>query len=90
MSVLDNLDIESCFDIQRLKAIIAALQKENSEYRMRLGIERRNGDKKLRAIEVINDNPGLSQVKLAKLAGCSKFLIYTIQKQMGVKHDTSN
>lgn len=90
MSVLDNLDIESCFDIQRLKSIIAALQKENSDYRMRLGIEKRNGEKKLRAIQVISDNPGLSQRQLAKLAGCSKYLIYTIQQQTGVKNDTSN
>lgn len=82
--VLDNLEIDKCFDIARLRHKIKLLLAENSEYRKRLGIETRYGDKKLRAIEVIQAHPGLSQRQLAKLAGCSKFTIYQMQKQLGV------
>lgn len=81
MSVLDSLDIESCFEVARLKQYIYRLQQENSELRIKLGMPRKN-ERKIQIIDVIVKNPGLSQRQLAKLAKCSRTWIQSIQQEL--------
>jgi 2-oxo-4-hydroxy-4-carboxy--5-ureidoimidazoline (OHCU) decarboxylase len=81
MSVLDNLDIDSCFDLIRLRAYIRILQNENARLRADTGVARHKA-KKSDALRVIRAYPKMASSCQAKLAKCSTRYINQLKKDL--------